>query len=348
MTTPNAVRPRDMSLDVARGIAIVAVVLGHTLGGLIDSGLPESVPSWTSGLIRALYLSHLPVFAFVTGLLMPRGIERMGRGPYLTRRLTLLAYLYLLWTLIEGTAEVLASRLQNDPTSWHDVLSIWSPLAHLWFLPTLAVGTCAVVALRPWRRTWAASLTTADVVVGSIAAWGWSVPVIGGQGLALVAWFVLGAFVTHQSYLSVLPRVPNLPLFGVAVLGLAALWALAHAPLVTTPTVDDPSRSLLSVALGLVGSTAGVAAVMAGSALISRVGFGRRPFAYLGRMSLQIYLAHIIFAAGARVLLGLAGVTGFWVLVTIATAAGVLGPLALASATRGFRWLFQPPWYPVN
>lgn len=99
---------------------------------------------------RALYLLHLPVFAFATGLLMPRPVERDGRARYLRARLSLLAYLFLLWTLIEGSAEVLTSSVKNVPVTWWQVLSVWRPLGPLWFLPLLMLATVVVVILSPW------------------------------------------------------------------------------------------------------------------------------------------------------------------------------------------------------
>lgn len=142
---------RDRSLDVARGLAIIGVVVGHALRGLFAAGLADpSQPVWAF-MDRTLYLFHLPVFAFATGLLMPRSVERDGRAGYLRARLSLLLYLFLLWTLIEGTAEVLTSSVKNVPVTWVEVLSIWIPLGPLWFLPLLMLATVVVVVLAPWR-----------------------------------------------------------------------------------------------------------------------------------------------------------------------------------------------------
>ena len=111
---PSLDRPaaRDRSLDVARGLAIIGVVLGHVVRGLFAAGLVDpSLARWAF-IDRALYLFHLPVFAIATGLLMSRPVERDGQTRYLRGRLGMLSYVFLLWTLIEGTAEVLASSVK--------------------------------------------------------------------------------------------------------------------------------------------------------------------------------------------------------------------------------------------
>ncbi|MBB1513205.1 acyltransferase family protein [Tessaracoccus sp. MC1627] len=136
---------------MARGLAIIGVVVGHALRGLFAAGLADPAQPVWAFMDRALYLLHLPVFAFATGLLMPRPVERDGQARYLRERLSLLLYLFLLWTLIEGTAEVLTSSVKNVPVTWVEVLSIWTPLGPLWFLPLLMLATVVVVVLAPWR-----------------------------------------------------------------------------------------------------------------------------------------------------------------------------------------------------
>lgn len=334
---------RDVSLDVARGIAIVAVVLGHVISGLVDAGAPGS-PPWADELNRALYLTHLPVFAFLTGLLMPRGIERRGPGAYLRERLLLLLYLYLLWTLIQGSVEVAASSVTNSPTSWGQVLTIWTPLAHLWFLPALAVATIVVVFSRPWRGGAGAGLGLTVVGAASLAAWGWNGPVAGTQGLALLAWFALGSAVTHARHVGILGRLPAAMLALVATTGVVLLTVVAASRHVTLPTVTDGARSVSSIALGVAGSVAGVAAVVTVAALAARWRAVAGGLAAVGRQSLAIYLAHIIFAAGTREALEAVGYEDFVVVMVLATIVGVVGPLVLERFTRPVPWLFRPPW----
>ncbi len=345
MSSPQRTVPRDVLLDVARGLAMVAVVLGHVLGGLADAGIGGGYQPWTAWATRLLYLTHLPVFAFVTGLLAPRGVERLGRAAYLWNRLTLLAYVYVLWTLIEGSVEVLTSRWKNHPTTWANVFSLWVPIGHLWFIPTLMVATCAIAVVRPWRRSplsWLGLLVSA---VAGLAAWGWGYPLAGASGGALILWFMAGAFVGFEPVVQAIRRLNGATLLAVAGLATAALVTVAGLPEVTTPTVVDPARTPASVALGIVGSVAGAAAVLAFSGLAARSDSPpTRLLAHLGRMSLQIYLAHIIFASGARVLLGGLGVDSLPIHLVVGLLAGVSGPLLLVLATRSLPWLFAPPW----
>lgn len=66
--------------------------------------------------------------------------------------------------------------------------------------------------------------------------------------------------------------------------------------------------------------------------------------AYLGRQSLPVYVSHIIFAAGARVLMVHAGITAPLILFVLGLCVGIAGPLVLERVTRPIPLLFKPPW----
>ena len=50
---------RDKSLDIARGLCIILVVVGHYI--------PESAPSWYVAINKAIYAFHMPAFMFISG-----------------------------------------------------------------------------------------------------------------------------------------------------------------------------------------------------------------------------------------------------------------------------------------
>lgn len=339
-----APRSRDATLDIARGIAMVLVVLSHVLRGLYASNGVETGFPWEIWLDRVLYLTHLPVFVFVTGLLLPRGVERLGRGRYLWERLSQFAYVYILWTLIQGTAEVLTSPWKNNPASWEAVLTVWSPIGHLWFIPTLAVATVVVVVVRPWRGTASSGVMTAVALALSVGLWGVTWPIAGGGGLALTAWLLVGAFVTQPRLAFAVEKASAAVLAGGALLASAVLMTVPALLPVTAPTIGDVGRTAASVALGVVCTAAGVAGVLGISVVAARCPGFWAWLALIGRRSLQIYLAHIIFASGTRVVLVMVGITSFPVHAVLGTLAGVVGPLLLVMLTTGtMPWLFTRP-----
>jgi fucose 4-O-acetylase-like acetyltransferase len=331
---------RDSSLDIARGLAIVLVVAGHSLRGLFSSGVAD--PRMLGWLDRWLYVTHLPVFAFAVGLLTPAAVTRAGARPYLTRRLGLLAYLYVVWTLVQGTVEVLTSRWKNVPITWIDVVSLWDPLGHLWFLPHLATVTIVLVAIAPWRPRPAAYVGAALVAVVTAIGWGTEPDIAGLDGMGLLAFYVGGAAVGHSRLRRLTAPAPTPALLGGGVAALAVVGLLAARLPVSPPTSPGVSTAA-SVAVGMllaVASVVGAVALSTGLARLRGTGW----VGYVGRQSLAVYLGHVAVAAGLRVLLLRLGVTSVWVHLVVATGLGVVAPLVLERVTRRVPYLFVPPW----
>src|ERR1700733_4806201 len=86
--------------DFAKGLGIFLVVLGHALGGLIQSGvLPAH--SGFSFAIDYIYSFHMPLFFFLAGLFVRSSARRPFRS-YLANKISVIAYPYFLWSLITG------------------------------------------------------------------------------------------------------------------------------------------------------------------------------------------------------------------------------------------------------
>lgn len=96
---------RDTTVDIARGLAIVLIVYGHVLVGLVLPGLvaPDDPLRDT---LPVIYLFHLVVFAFTAGLFLAKGVDRRGVRPYLRTRLATLGWLYLLGRSSKGSSSL--------------------------------------------------------------------------------------------------------------------------------------------------------------------------------------------------------------------------------------------------
>ena len=100
---------RDLTVDIAKGITIVLIVLSHAIVGVWHA---ETVDDEAQGaLMPALYLVHIVVFAFLSGLFVQRGVDKVGPGRYLATRGALFVWLYLLWTLLQRGARVIGLSL---------------------------------------------------------------------------------------------------------------------------------------------------------------------------------------------------------------------------------------------
>lgn len=106
-------------------LLIVLVVLGHSL---------EQINAQDSMIYRIIYLFHMPLFAFVTGLHL-KTVEKCLRQ---ARTAT------LLYVPIQGMI-VLAGQLAGDSS-----MRLTVPFWHLWYLLSLCLWALMAAALRPW------------------------------------------------------------------------------------------------------------------------------------------------------------------------------------------------------
>ncbi|WP_167042674.1 acyltransferase [Salinibacterium sp. ZJ454] len=336
---------RDQSIDIARGIAIIAIVLGHVLRGLGSAGIVDDESEVFLTADRFFYAFHLPVFAFVGGLFLGSAVERDGTRTYLWRRNSLFIYLYVVWSLLQGAVRLLTSSVVNEPTSPLEVLSLWLPEGQLWFLPFLVVVTTAAALARGWRSPQAAALSVLIAAVVSVAVWGLNGSYAGTQGLGLAVFFFAGAALGAKRFIAFNRRESSTGALAIGLLSTGAFVALTTLTPLTPPTSDGGDRDAVTVGLGVAASCLGVVAVLAIAKLLALGNERMRWLSFIGERSLEIFLAHIIAGSGTRIVLALAGVSDPTVHIVVGTLAGVVLPLILWSLMRRLRfpWLFDIP-----
>ena len=178
-------------------------------------------------------------------------------------------------------------------------------------------------------------------VVMAAATWGVDPQPAFTRGGALVLPFVLGATLGVDGHRRLFAGrwAPC-----VALVGIGGVLVVALATTATPPTVDSPDRTWATVGLGMVGCLFGTAGVLALAGWWSRLG-AYDAVTFVGRRSLEIFLAHIIPASGTRIVLARAGVEQFWWQLLIGTTVGVGAALLLWWACHRLRvtWLFGLP-----
>jgi fucose 4-O-acetylase-like acetyltransferase len=313
-----ATRSRDQGIDALRGLAIVLVVLGHSLvraypagplpgPGLVFEPTLGFVPAavLTGPLLNAIYSFHMPLFAFLSGFVLfssKRGYGwRLVSSRFLSLMVPYFAWLGVWWLLhgrhtLTGLLEAFGSAaLRTD-----------APGA-LWFLYGLfmCVVVFALVRLVSGSGAW---LAVSAVVVGALGL----IPMPGNEHLFAVsdtAWlypfFALGFLAAENR-----ARVDGIR-FALPVS--VGFWLLSLA-LISPVLIPGPRwwQDSLIVGLAHVGVPApdlvskavwAAARVLCAVAAISSVYFAYRRLpgwlltkqAWLGRRSLSIYAIHGFF-----------------------------------------------------
>ena len=130
---------RDLSLDLARGFAILLVVIGHSIF------VPQTVNIWISSF-------HLPAFFVISGwLLQEKQEENHPFKSILIRkaRSILIPYLWFsLGSLLIDALQVFRGQFTNDILIGHTLETIFlQGYSVMWFLPVLFFAELLVIGL---------------------------------------------------------------------------------------------------------------------------------------------------------------------------------------------------------
>lgn len=280
-------------VDTARGLGIVLVVYGHVVGGLVEAGLLPRGGGFAQSYF-VLYTFHMPLFFCLSGLFVGRAMAR-GAGPVLRQMGQRLVWPYLLWSSVQlGVMSLAAGHLNGEVQfSAQRLLALpWRPTSQFWFLQSLVV--LQLLALLLWRRVGAPGLLCCALGLLALPL-SLDLPVWLAHPCRFAAFFALGALAQQLGWVE----------YGEARHGqraLAALLALVALLACAALALQLPARgfghwhtaALPCAMLGLLACLT-LARVMPGPL--------QRGLAVFGRSAMPIFILHILFAAGLRVLL---------------------------------------------
>lgn len=326
---------RETWPDMAKGIGIILVVIGHVWRGLAEAGIPMNEAVFQA-VDRGIYLFHMPLFFFISGWFFPNVLRHGTAGEQLWRPVSRLLYPMVIWTYLFALVKLAAGEAANDPVSAMDLLR-WPlpPYLHLWFLWALFVLQVGVFALcrlpERWAKAGTGLLFVASVVMFLCVARAenvlWRGTLFGAPFFLLgMLWgrfggwpqgrlatgFALFGFVAAQVWIGTLPDLPPVTYLCGAMACIIAVLTLARA-----------------------------------SFLSARRRHSQNWLTVLGRASMTIFLTHTIFAASVRIGLMKAGVTDIGVHLVMGAVLGLMLPLGFESRrvpTVLRRFLGFEPW----
>lgn len=124
--------------DVARGLAILLVVLHHSIRWLADEGM---IPEYWSVITEFLRTMRMPLFFGVAGLFASSWIGSRSWSDFWSKKFAMLAWIYILWCTIRWASFLFLPRLGVPEPFYLSrllVAPVW-PTNELWFIYALAV-----------------------------------------------------------------------------------------------------------------------------------------------------------------------------------------------------------------
>ncbi len=271
-------------MDAIRGIAILCIVIYHTLLWyyLSDPTIVWAPAAEFWGRFNAILGSvRVPLLLLVSGLVASK---RLRAG--LTDRLNLVRagtnyYLYVVWLILYAAffAIVAGPPLPHRISSWTQLISeLVVPDTTLWYLAALCVYILLTAATARWPRPVVLILAVLAYVAADVY-----LPVELQATKIPQNWlfFLIGVYLG--------PALPRLPRF-------ATLPAIAGAAVVTAAVIAVGGRipDLLGLRSlhAIVRSITMVTTAVLGTIWVTRFGWLRRGLSFLGSRTLAIYLLH--------------------------------------------------------
>jgi fucose 4-O-acetylase-like acetyltransferase len=317
-------------IDFARGIGMLAVIVGHCWDGLGSAGLIADKPLFDA-VYSSIYLFHMPLFFLLSGITAGLGFPRPAIWRHTGFQIYKFLYAMIVWIYLFMLLKYIAGSAANDPVQLSDFLQFpLPPKDHLWFLWALSL----IMAVSPLALLFGAMFRGRE---------GWAL-----FGLALVSW-PLSYWWMADFEGAIRPlissAVRDLPIF---LLGLAIGVARVTRP--------DPRAALIGAAVffGLqatllagpegytdprfVGHLAAIGFLAFAAQLSTVAPTGLRDlFCWLGRITMTLYLAHTVFSAFTRIALSAGGVDSVAVHLVAGTLTGVIGPVVMLAVARRLR-----------
>lgn len=329
---PNTKQERNDIFDYAKGIGIILVVYAHVARGVFNAGLPINHDFYVLA-DRIIYSFHMPLFFFISGYFLLKSLAKRSAVQLIGNKAGTVLYPYLVWSLLQGIVEVALAKYTNGHVQLKDIFTLlWQPRAQFWFLYVLfGVFTMAALLYRNPSPPWT-SLVLGLAILYFLGGYS---PVDVYMLNAMPNFFVYFAF--GVSFSHILPKL-NLSRYS-WLISLAALFAIGQWGIIQDLTLL--SINLLPISKLVLGML-GITLTLSVSQYLSKLKWSFLSF--LGRYSLEIYLMHIFFSSGIRILLYKnAGVTDPTLHLLLGTLLGVaIPPLVAIYARRlGWTWLFS-------
>lgn len=318
------------SIQALKGLACLFVVAYHVVGNGQGSGIRVSPDSLLFQFSQSISLLRMPLFTFLSGVVYAmRPVVPGTLGPFLGKK----ALRLYVPAIVVGLLYFAATNLVmggDDGGTPHGVLGVlgvlFFPYAHFWFLQALlviivVVGVAEVCGLMSTPRRMAAVLLATFLVhhFGNSNFLFFSI----GRASYLLPFFVLGVAVMRFGGQLQWSRPVTIGLLcafaATMVLHVAGVTGIHGAPL--------SQRSFLALLLSC-----------SGLLLLWRFMPPVHWLARIGAFSFAIYLYHVFFTSGSRMLLGMLDVDAVPLLFVSGLVAGIAGSILVQRVAERLPW----------
>jgi fucose 4-O-acetylase-like acetyltransferase len=317
-------------VDTAKGFGIILVVFGHVLRGLANNNILTWTPI-THFVDAWIYTFHMPLFFFLSGLFLFRSTQKPWED-FAFDKIRTIAYPCFVWSVITIIIKSALGTTVTHPYALADMpLIFYSPIDQFWFLYALFVLLIVVSGfLKLGASPWAIFGLAFLIYPGLL-------PIPSGgvliearmEAIYLAIGLIVGVTRDVRTFSSAHVGSLAVCVVGGLIFSLFGGWS------------ELPYRNVFQPVLAV----SGIGAVVALALLINKLNVDAS-IRFLGRHSLEIYLAHPLGSASVRItLVKFAHVSDPASHLILGMLAGLFVPIALVVFFDqiGFRFGFSLP-----
>jgi fucose 4-O-acetylase-like acetyltransferase len=323
-------------VDYGKGIGIILVVYAHLLSSAYHGGI--QVPAHFFNLSDSIiYGFHMPFFFFLSGLFVEGSFRKRGAKDYLLDKFLRIFYPYIIWSVLQISAEILFSSQTQKGAGIPDLLAIfYRPWGQFWFLYVLLLMHITYVVFSYFGKYTLPLMLIASVIVffSPISTGLFEIFRFCNHLLFFTVGIVLG-----RKVMQVETSTP--PLWTVILLFVALIGSgyFIFENLLDPMRLAEQSRPFYFLYL----SALGIIACSTLAQYLARLDTGRF-LQTLGVHSLQIYLVHMLVGVGIRmVLTGVFGIQNWVAHILIGMTFALAIPILMQKISNrlNFPYLFE-------
>ena len=308
-------KSRNLQIDTLRGIACILLVAFHTVGYDADQGLKIGSGFYRDINNTLLYI-RMPLFTFLSGIVYSYKPFSGNTSAFIKGKFRrLLIPMLIVGTLFAFTQHLIPGTNSNFE-NWYLLHII--PVGHFWFIGSIFLIFMVMIPLEKNKRLESKNsfiivfiiatllfLANIDVIYFSISG-----------AIYLFPFFLSGVALQRFSLIHYINNKARLLIISAVTL----MFLLVFMNILPS----NSNRNIIDLILG----------ILACGSLIF-INFKSTFLAKIGFFSYSIYLYHVFFTAGIRIILQQSGVSDINIIFALGVMLGVIGPILIEKIFDG-------------
>lgn len=201
-------KERDISFDIAKGLSIISVVLGHCIQ-FNGRNYFESGECWNNVFLQFLYSFNMPMLMIISGYLCVKSVKKYSYKFFFKKKFSQLIVPIISFTILELLCFDYDDQIQN---MGYVKFIIFLFITSLWFLWALFFFQNSLYFVIKYKINYGIVFLVVFLLMflipNKITTIGW--------GLSIAPEFFLGAFISEHKGFKYIDNIKSLALFGIS------------------------------------------------------------------------------------------------------------------------------------